>query len=235
MPHADDREPPGLSLRQAALVSGVGILVMAFCAPYAAFYVFPTLIVNGDAASTAENILRNRDLFLSGAFAYFITYTCDIIVAWGLYHLLRPTSEAGALLVAWTRLVYAGLVFFGLFNLFAAFRLLTLPAGAAALGAEAVQAQAYVMIRSFDSMSYMALILFGAHLFLLGALILRSSYIPRVLGAVLIVAGLGYAIHYAAVFAAPDLDLGFLFFTFLGELVFMVWLLIGGWTLRAKR
>lgn len=222
-----------LSLRQAALIAGFGILVMAFCAPFANFFVFPRLIIDGDAAATAENVIQNRRLFLAGAFAYFITYLCDIVVAWGLYVLLRPASPAGALLAAWTRLVYTGLAFLGLFNIFAAFRLLTIEHFALAVGADSVQAQAYVLLQSAESMSYAALTLFGVHLFVLGLVVLRATYIPRVLGAFLMIAGLGYIVYNVGVYAAPSADLGLLFFTFFGELVFMLWLLTGGWMLRA--
>ena len=224
-----------LSLRQAALIAGFGILVMAFCAPFANFYVFPRLIVDGDASATAENILQNRGLFLSGAFAYFITYLCDILVAWGLYVLLRPVSPAGSLLAAWMRLVYTGLAFLGLFNILAAFRLLTVEHFAVALGADGVQAQAYALLQSAESMSYAALALFGVHLVVLGLVVLRATYIPSILGVLLMVAGLGYVVYNVGVYAAPSVDLGLLFVTFFGELIFMLWLLIAGWTLRAPQ
>lgn len=223
----------GLSLRQAALIAGFGILIMAFCAPFANFYAFSRLIIDGDAVATAENILQNPRLFLYGALAYFITYLCDILVAWGLYYLLRPASPAGSLLAAWMRLVYTGLAFLGLFNILAAYRILTVEHFEIALGTDGVQAQAYALLQSAESMSYIALTFFGVHLFVLGLVALRARYIPSVLGVLLMIAGLGYIVYNVGVYAAPSVDLGLLFVTFFGELIFMLWLLIAGWTLRS--
>jgi hypothetical protein len=58
-----------------------------------------------------------------------------------------------------------------------------------------------------------------------------STYVPRVLGVLLAIAGLGYAIYDLGPYLLPGRNLGFLFVTFFGELFFMFWLLIRGWKL----
>ena len=222
----------GLTLRQAALTAGFGILIMAFFAPAAEFYVFPKLFVDGDIEATRQNILQNPALFWYGAMGHFITLTCDIFVAWALYVLFRPVNPALSLLAALFRLVYTVIAFVGLFNLFTAFRMMASPDHAAAIGAEQLNAQVYVLLNSFGYIWSAGLILFGAHLFLLGMLILKSSYVPSIIGALVSIAGLGYFAYYLSAYVAPDFELGWLFFTFFGELIFMLWLLIAGWTLK---
>ena len=70
---------------------------------------------------------------------------------------------------------------------------------------------------------------FGIHLGLLGYLVYRSGYIPRVLGILLVIAGLGYVVYNLGPYLYPNVDVGLVFITFFGESIFMVWLLVRGW------
>jgi hypothetical protein len=78
----------------------------------------------------------------------------------------------------------------------------------------------------------MALVLFGIHLIIVGALIVRSRYIPAWLGIVLAVDGLGWIVSVLQPYLYPNAQLAWLQITALGELIFMVWLLIAGWRLK---
>src|SRR5215212_1808153 len=81
------------SLRTAALTAAIGLLIMAIAAPFAELYVYPKLIVPGNAAETVQNIMANRVLFTAGMFGYLIAFLCDVLVAWALYLLLKPVNE----------------------------------------------------------------------------------------------------------------------------------------------
>lgn len=67
---------------------------------------------------------------------------------------------------------------------------------------------------------------------LLGYLIYRSGYIPRIVGILLVIDGLGWMINSLGPYLVPKFDFGLLFVTFFGELIFMLWLLIRGWKIR---
>ena len=84
----------GMSLRQAALTAGFGLLIMTVAAPFAEFYVYPKLIIPGHIDQTAQNILANRQLYLAGVFANLLTYVCDVLVAWALYVLLIRVNRS---------------------------------------------------------------------------------------------------------------------------------------------
>ena len=71
--------------------------------------------------------------------------------------------------------------------------------------------------------------LFGIHLVLLGYLIYRSGYIPKILGILLVIDGLGWVIDSLRPYFYPQAHLRFLFITFFGEVFLMLWLLIRGW------
>lgn len=80
----------------------------------------------------------------------------------------------------------------------------------------------------------MGLVLFGIHLGLLGYLVYRSGYIPKILGILLAIAGLGSPIYYLSPYLYPNVDLGFIMviFTGAGELIFTLWLLVRGWKIQ---
>jgi hypothetical protein len=221
----------GMTLRQAALVAALASFAPLLLGgvPFAEFYVFARLIVPGDTAETAQNILANRSLFLTGVFAHLITFVADIVLAWALYVLLVPVHRALALLTAWFRLIYTAVALSALMHLVSAFRLLEDGTFARTFGADQLHAQVEVLIRSFKYEWSLCIAIFGIHVVLLGYLVSRSRYIPRILGVLLVVAGLGYMINYLRPFLYPDLDTEFLFVTFFGELVFALWLLVRGW------
>ena len=221
----------GMTLRRAALVAAFTYFAPLILggAPFAEFYVFAKLIVPGDTAETVRNIQANRELFLAGVFAHLITFVADVILAWALYVLLVPVHRALSLLTAWFRLVYTVVALVGLMHLVSAFRLLDDGAYGEAFGADLLHAQVEVLIKSFRYEWSLSLVIFGIHLALLGYLVARSGYIPRIVGVLLAIAGLGYVLYYLGPYLYPDLDVGFLFVTFFGELVFMAWLLVRGW------
>lgn len=59
-------------------------------------------------------------------------------------------------------------------------------------------------------------------------MVLKARYIPKIMGWLLIIAGIGYVVGHLKVFLYPNLDTSFSMFTALGELVFILWLLIKG-------
>ena len=220
------------SLRQAALIAGFGLLIMVFAAPFAEFYVFPKLIITGNITGTVENITNNKPLFVSAIFGYVITFICDVIVAWALYVLLNPVSKSFSLLTAWFRLVYTAIALFALVNLVTVFNLLDNIDFITAFGIEALHTQVDLLIKEFRYGWTIAFFFFSIHLVLLGYLVFKSRYIPKILGILLAIAGLGYLINTLKPFLFPTYNLGFIMITFFGELIFMVWLLVRGWRIK---
>jgi len=219
----------GLTLRQAALVAGFGLLIMVVAAPFAEFFVYAKLVVSGDIEKTVQNIQANGGLLVAGIFAFLITFILDVIVAWALYVLLAPVNRSLSLLTAWFRLVYTAIALVGLLKLVTVYRMLNTPDYLILFGSDQLHAQVKLLLGSFRYDWSMGLILFGIHLVLLAYLVYRSGYIPRILGILLAIAGVGWVIHELGPYLFPDADLGFLFITFFGELIFMAWLLIRGW------
>jgi Domain of unknown function (DUF4386) len=222
----------GLTLRQAALVAGVGMLIMSAAAPVVEFLILPKLVIPGDIEQTVQNIVAHPGLFVAGICDYLITYICDVVIAWALYVLLVPVNRSVSLLTAWFRLVYTAIAFFGLLKLVTVFRILNIPDYLTVFGIDQLHAQVKLLLGSFRYDLSMDLVLFGIHLSLLGYLVFRSGYIPRAIGILLAINGLGWLINSLSPFLYPNANLGFLFVTFFGELVLMLWLLVRGWKIQ---
>ncbi len=217
-----------ISLGKAGLIAGIGILIMVLTVPFAEFKIFPNLIDYKNPEVTANNILNNQSLFTVGIFLNFITIICDIIVAWALYIFLKPINKSLSLLVAWFRLIYAGIYLIALLNLIKVLNLLTADKYFVATDQNQIYDQILFFMKSFGNEMSFGLILFGIYLGVLGYLVLRSNYIPKILGWILILAGIGYFISYSGRFLFPDINTEILMITFFGELIFMLWLLIKG-------
>jgi hypothetical protein len=215
-------------LRTAALIAGIGLLIMVIAGPFAELYVYPKLIVSDHAAETAQNIIANQTLFISGIFGYLITFICDLVVAWALYVLLKPVNKKLSLLTAWFRWVYTGIALVALLNLVNVLRLLNTSDTLTVFQSDQLHAQVMLSLSTFRTEWHFGLLFFGIHLGLLGYLVFRSKYIPRILGVLLIIAGLGYLLTTLEPFLFPSINLDFAEYTFYGELIFMLWLLIKG-------
>jgi hypothetical protein len=216
------------SLRSAALIAGISLLIMVIAAPFAELYALPKLVVQSNAAETAKNIIENKTLFTAVLFGYLITFICDVIVAWALYVLLKPVNDNLSLLTAWFRLVYTVIALVALLNLVTVLRLVNTPDALTIFQPDQFNAQVMLFINTFRSNWNFGLLFFGIHLGLLGYLVFRSDYIPRILGVLLVVAGLGYLLTTLKPFLFPQSNLDFAEYTFYGELIFMLWLLIKG-------
>ena len=216
------------SLRTAALMAGIGLLIMVIAAPFAELFVYPKLVVPDNAAETAKNIIANKTLFVSGIFGYLITFICDLLVSWALYVLLKPVNENLSLLTAWFRLVYTIIALVALLNLVTVLQLLNTSSYLTVFQTDQLHAQVMLCLNAFRSHFHFGILFFCIHLGLLGYLVFRSKYIPRILGVLLIIAGLGYLLTTLKPFLFPNINLDFATYTFYGELIFMLWLLIKG-------
>jgi len=87
-----------------------------------------------------------------------------------------------------------------------------------------LHAQVLLLLNAFNDAWALGLIVFGFHLFILGFLVFKSDYIPRILGILLMVAGAGYLIEYFGTSIFPNFDAPISLVTGWGELFFMFWL-----------
>ncbi len=218
----------GLTLRQAALVCGLAYLLNPVT--FAEYYAMPRLVV-AEPARTLANLQAHPHLYSAVVMAYFAQLVGDVVMAWGFYVLLAPINRALSLLASWLQLIYAAMSLAAVVNLALVYRLLFVPEYANLFPSKALALQVRMLIGGFRAGWSLSLVLFGLHLILIGLLFVRSTYLPRWLGWVVIADGSAWVIDRLTEYIAPSASLGFLNIFFVGELILMVWLLCWGWRL----
>lgn len=217
-----------LSLRTAAIVAGLGLLVMAVLAGFANFSVLQNLVVPDDAKITAENIMASAGSFRMGICFFLVVAILDVVVAWALYILLQPVNRSLSLLAAWFRIVYAAIFALALNNLFSVLQLLSGADYLSVFETNQLHAQVMLFLSAFQYGWDIGMVIFGLHLFVLSYLAFKSGYIPRWLGFLIAVAGAGYLIDSVGKFLLPNYNVTVAMYTFIGEVLLILWLLWKG-------
>jgi len=221
-----------ISLRKAAIIAGVGYLFIFIFATYAGIVATGP----GDSVSTSINKLANEVLFRGGIASWLIVLIADVVVAWALYILLIPVNKRLSLLAAWFRLIYTAIAGITLLYLLIALQLSKGADYLTVFTADQLQAQVILFLNMYWELTLIAWVFFGLHIFLLGYLIFKSGYIPRILGVLLIIASIGYLINSFANFILPNIaNSAEILLTvtitpaIIAELSLTIWLLFRGW------
>jgi hypothetical protein len=215
-----------------ARLAGLLLLIVAVISAFSIIYVPSTLIVPGDATATADNVRASGTLFSLGIVSDSLIFLTEIGLAVLLYVLFRPVSRTLSLVAAFARLAMG--VVMGV-NLLPYFIVLLLVGGAGYLTVfEPAQSDALALLflNAHQDVVYIWQLFFGLHLAVLGWLIFKSGYFPRILGVVMVVAALGYLTDAYGNMLYPNYDATFGWIVgvtaVLGELPFFLWLLIRG-------
>ena len=221
--------------RAIALFAGFAFMIMTVAAIFANFMVIERLKVSGDAAATANNILASVMLFRMGICSLIVVLICDIAVAWALYVFLKPVNKSISLLAAWFRLVYSAILGVALLNLVFVLYHLNGAEYLTVFNTAQLHAQVLLFINAFTGIWSIGLVIFGFHLLVLGYLVFKATYIPKILGVLLVIAAFGYMITNLAIFLIPDYDNYKTLFELIlgvpmavGELALAFWLLFKG-------
>jgi Domain of unknown function (DUF4386) len=185
------------------------------------------LVVDGDAASTANKILAHQPLFRLGIATGLIATACYVAVTALFYDLFKPVNRSLSLLAAFFSLVGCAILAFA--SLFQLAPLVVLGGGQylSVFKVEQLRALASLFLELYGQGVNICFVFFGVYCLLIGYLIFKSSFLPRILGVLMAFAGLGWLTFLfppLANYLSPyNLVLGFL-----AELALMLWLLVMG-------
>jgi hypothetical protein len=226
---------PSISPRRAARIAGLGYLGVFILGTLANSFALERIIVQGDPAATANNIMSSGLLFRMGIAGWMIVLICDVVVAWALYLFLRPVNSGLALLAAWLRLLFVAIFAAGLLNLFAVLGLLGSAENVAATESGQLHAQITSLLAAHDSAVHVSFVPFGLHILVIGYVIFMSGSMPRILGILLMAAAMGYQIDsfgnfLSSAYAANKIN--FIIFVavpaVVSEFLLTLWLLVKG-------
>ncbi len=211
-----------------ARVAGFLYLIANLPAPFALIYLPSRLIVRGDAATTANNIMASESLFRLGIVGILFNSIANIFLVLALYQLLKVVNKNMASLMVIFMLVAVPI---GMLNERNNLAVLLLLSGADYLKVfttEQLQALVYLFLRMHSQGLNIAQIFWGLWLFPMGYLVFKSGFLPRILGVLLMIGCFGYVIQSFAVILLPNFNVKIIFFTSWGELLLVLWLLIKG-------
>src|SRR6476620_3393771 len=169
---------------KAARLAGLLYLIAMATGLFAEFYVhfLSTLIVSGDAAKTARNIMANERLYRIGIANNIITFAIDVALIWALYVLLKPVNRNLALLAVFFRLVETTIACIAIINYYVAMQFISDADHLKAFDSN--QIQALSILHDTYALTFIVVAIFlGLGSAVFNYLLFKSGYIPKALAA----------------------------------------------------
>jgi Domain of unknown function (DUF4386) len=191
-------------LNTTAKTAGILTLLIAVIAPLSMLYLPSVLIVPGDASKTAQNILASEELFRLGMIGDAIIFLLEVALTVVLYDLLKPVSKTMSPLAVFARVSLNDIQ---ALNLLSSFLILQLRSNSSFLRVFTTDQLHAFMLLSLNAQQDVVLIwgLFLAlHMFVLGYLVYQSGYLPKTVGALLMVTDICYLIQSFGNILAPQ-------------------------------
>jgi len=185
------------------------------------------LVVDGDAAATANNILAHQPLFRLGLATGLISTACYVAVTALFYGLFKPVNRSLSLLAAFFSLVGCAILAFASVFQLAPLVVLGGSPYLSVFKVEQLRALALIFLELNTQANNICVVFFGVYCLLIGYLIFRSAFLPRILGVLMALAGLGW-LTFLYPPLANHLSPYNLVLGFVAELAFCLWLLVMG-------
>ena len=223
--------PTDHTIVKTARTAGALYLVIIVCGIFSEVFVRSALVVRGDAAATVAAIHGAEGLYRLGFASDLVVFLCDVAVTILLYVLLRPVDKTLARISAAFQLV--GTAIYGV-NLLHHFTVLLISDGGgylAAFAPDQLDALALLVLEIHRHGYDLGLVFFGLHCLVMGYLLYLSGYFPRLLGVLMVLAGVGYLVGSFTTFLLPEYAgavAPIYAAPLIGELAMCAWLLVKG-------
>jgi len=195
------------SQRKASIVFGVAIIGMFVLAILVDNFILSNFIGPGDVAELATDIEADQTRFGFAVAGYLLILVLDFAIALAVYVIFKPVSKILASITAVFRLLYTAIMVVGVFSLVFQF----------------------IGVQSYGNMKLIGYIFFTFHIFMLGFSALKSGYIPKGLGILLIIAFFCYIVLLYGKSIVPEQLLPVIVVpAALAELLLGIWLLVKG-------
>jgi len=209
-----------------ARLTGVLLIISILAGGFGEIFVGSHLIVPGDAIATANNITNSGFLFRLGFASYLVEAICDVILVWVMYLLLKAVNKEIAFLSVLFGIVATVTFAFAELFYFAALLILDNADYMKTFSLNQVNSLAFLSLRLYGYGGGIFMAFYGLASILRGYLILKSGYLPKFLGILIVIGGACFVIRNFALVLTPTHAPDFLLLPLmLGMLAFSIWLL----------
>jgi hypothetical protein len=217
------------SLQRYARAAGIAMLLSIVFGALGEAYIPSRIIVRGDAAATATNILSHPTLFRLGFATYLVEGICDVTLSVLFYVLLRPVNRNLALLSAFFGMASMITFAVAMSAYFASSLVLGETGGMASFTADQRNALSLLSLRISSMIAGLFIGMYGIATMIRGYLIMRSGYFPAIFGVLFIIGGAGFFMRNATYILAPAYSCVVMLMPMaVAGIPFMLWLLIRG-------
>jgi len=228
-----------ISQRTAAIVATVGVVVTLVGVGIAVLCGAPPDLAHaGDATSVAAKVTAAGGLFRVAVLGWVVSIIGDVVRAWALYVFFRGVNKSIAMLAAWWMLLHDAVFGFALVGLVAASEVASSTGAFSGLPTDLTRPWVTMLVEANGYGFNIGLIFFSLHLLLNGYLAMVSGYVPKVLGALLVIAFLGYFVSAGANVLLRDpptiINKVVTLPNTVGELALIVWLAFKGGRTRPE-
>jgi hypothetical protein len=221
-----------LSPQVYARIGGLAYLVIIVLGGLNEMFIRDAIIVANDATATATNIVASPFLWRISIAGDVLMHVCDLIVAVVYYLLLRPINKNLALLSVFFGLIQTAVLVANKLNLVLPLLLLNNAEYLKAFEPHQLYSLTQLFIQAHGYGFGIGLVFFGFECLLDGYLIFRSGYLPRMLGALLSIAGLSYLVNSFVQILFPSLSTSIFAIAMgpilIAELSMSLWLIVKG-------
>ncbi|MBG6128967.1 glucan phosphoethanolaminetransferase (alkaline phosphatase superfamily) [Aquimarina sp. EL_43] len=190
--------------KKNARIAGLLYIISTFPMAFTELYVRSKLIVWGDAAATANNIINSKSLYSIGFVCDVVGSTLFLLVPLALYKLLKHVNKEYATLMVILALISVPMMAINMINHATVLELLRDVDYLNAFKPDQLHALMMISLDAHGTGYLIAQIFFGLWLLPLGLLVYKSKVIPRILGILLVAASVCYLIQFVTIFIFPN-------------------------------
>lgn len=220
------------SNNKLARAAGFLYLISIISGGFAEVFVRSELTVYGNAIKTAQNILASEQMYRFGLVADLVCILCSTFLSIIFYILFKPVNKNLSLLALVFSIIATAVMAVNLLNQLAPLLLLHNSSYQETFSIQQLQTLSLFFL-NFQSQGYnISLFLFAFYFPIIGYLIYKSDFLPRILGIIYTFAGVGYLANSLAWFLFPQLAVYLfpyvLLPAFIGEVSMSIWLIVKG-------
>lgn len=217
-------------MKQIARKSGIAYLMIFIAGFYANFAVLEDLINSNNPSNITTNLINSHTQFGYGLLGFIVMLFFDLVLVGSLFYLTNSASKKLSLIASLFRLLHAILFGVAISKLILIYQLTDNNDNTIF-----IQQKVMNLLSGFDTIWTIGLLFFGIHLCILGYLVMKSDFIPGLIGLFLILSAIGYFSDGIAKLTLTNyetykniFEIIVVSFGIIGELSFTVWLLIKG-------